>query len=180
MGKSIIIILLLFMFYTTNCYDDENCETFYTGSSSHFCKKCKAGFYLTYDGRYCEECDEQQGKILRHSKCYTKVDNCQYYADNDDFCELCSYGYKRDENGQCVKCNIGEFGENNVCFKQISFCKMPYLFIEGEKCELCFKGYEFNEEQGKCIECLDGYESEEGYIFRKNVLQEKHHFMMNV
>lgn len=142
-------------------------------------KECKSGFYLTYDERYCEECDLQHGKILYSiynidhnnmvNKCYTKVDNCKEYSEKDDFCELCEDGFQRNENGKYIQCGKNEIGMNNVCFKKkIDHCLFYYLFIEGEKCLYCEENYEYNEEQGKCIECPDGYKSE-GYFCHKEV-----------
>ena len=175
MRKNIAIIFILFMFYNSNCYDD-NCQTLDI-SSSDLCLECKNGLYLTYDQRYCEECDLQQGKILYSNykdssdeemqNCYTKVDNCEEYARYDDFCELCKDGFKRDENGQCVQCPANEVGMYNVCFKKIDHCQIYYLFIEGEKCVFCEENYEFNEEQGQCIKCPEGEVSEEGDICMK-------------
>ncbi len=173
MRKSIAIILILFMFYNANCYDD-NCLDTYNGD---LCLECKSGLYLTYDQRYCEECDLQQGKILysngklSHSEqmqnCYTKVDNCEEYARYDDFCRLCKDGFKRDENGQCVQCGPNEVGMNNVCFKKIDHCIYYYLFVEGEKCWDCEENYEFNEELAQCVKCPDGEVREEGYMCMK-------------
>ena len=119
MVKKIIIILVLLLFYNVKS-DDTNCQTL--DSLGNRCKECKTGFYLTYDGRYCEECDLQHGKILYSieniDKCYTKVDNCKKYSEIDDFCELCEDGFKRNENGQCIQCGKNEIGMNNVCFKK--------------------------------------------------------------
>jgi len=175
MRKSIAIIFILFMFYNVICYDD-NCQTLDTDSRD-LCLECKTGFYLTYDQRYCEECDLQQGKILysnyKHSgggmmqNCYTKVENCEEYASNDDFCAICKVGFKRDENGQCVQCGANEVGMLNVCFKKIDHCYIYYLFREGEKCFVCEENYEFNEEQHQCIKCPDGEVAEEGFICKK-------------
>jgi len=175
MRKSIAIILILFMFYNVNCYDD-NCQTVDTNSND-LCLECKNGLYLTYDQRYCEECDLQQGKILysnykqslseKMQNCYTKVDNCEEYARYDDYCELCKDGFKRDENGQCVQCGANEVGMYNICFKKIDHCQLYYFYIEGEKCELCEDNYEFNEEQGQCIKCPDGEVTGDGFICMK-------------
>ena len=58
---------------------------------------------------------------------------------------------------------------NNVCFKKkIDHCFSYYLYIEGEKCRFCEENYEYNDEQGKCIECPDGYKSK-GYFCYKEV-----------
>ena len=176
MGKHIIIILLFFMFYNVYCYD-ENCQTPAPSYSSSLCLECKTGFYLSYDERFCEECDEQKGKILylqenyyytkKVEKCYTKVDNCKEYSETDDFCALCKDGFKRDENGQCVQCEANEIGMYNVCFKKINFCKIYYLYQEGEKCFFCQENYEFNEEQAQCIKCPVGEEAKEGFMCMK-------------
>jgi hypothetical protein len=106
MEKNTIFILLLFIFYKANCAET-NCKTFHSYSIDR-CIECKPNFYLTYDERDCEECDEQQGKILslvkalysnnQVNKCFTKVDNCKEYSKEDDFCELCENDFKRDEN----------------------------------------------------------------------------------
>jgi hypothetical protein len=54
---------------------------------------------------------------------------------------------------------------NNVCFKKkIDHCLFYSLYIEGEKCDYCEENYEFNDEQGQCIKCPDGYKAKEGYI----------------
>jgi len=151
------------MLYYANC-NDENCQTPADDYPPDRCKACKSGFYLTYDERYCEECDEQQGKILilnynlahngQVKKCYTKVDNCQKYSESDDFCELCKDGFKRDENGKCVQCGANEIGMNNYCFKKIERCIEYNLYKEGEKCDYCGDNYEFN---GSCVKCPNGY-----------------------
>ena len=102
MGKSIIIILLLFMFYNTNC-NDNNCKTPLTDRNG--CEECNEDYYLNYNELYCEECKESDGKILisqfsyyyqkNVQKCYTKVENCEEYSEKDDFCQLCKDGFKR-------------------------------------------------------------------------------------
>lgn len=169
------IIILIFMLYNANCYDN-NCQT-PDEYSTDLCLECKENLYLTYDQRYCEECDVQHGKILyennKHSlpdlmeNCYTKVDNCEEYSRYDDFCELCKEGFKRNENGQCIQCGANEIGMNNVCFKKIDHCEVYYLFVEGEKCYGCEENYEFNEEQGQCIKCPDGEIAIEGSMCMK-------------
>ena len=57
--------------------------------------------------------------------------------------------------------------------KKIEHCRKYYLFIEGEKCNLCEENYELNYEQSQCIKCPDGYIAEEGYVCLKECPQGK-------
>ena len=135
----------------------------YTLNSDGICvpsKKCILG------NNHCLECEPEQNLC--------KTCDLDYYPDENGGCSYtdnCEISYK----GECLKCKnnfilIGKDQDLKIC-KSLNlddFKNCEKINKDNGKCEQCKDGYNLNDGDKKCIEALDCYESFNGTCTKCN------------
>ena len=139
--------------------------------------KCDKDIYIPNEKGICEP----------SKKCLIEKNKCLECNEELNLCKTCELGYYPDENGGCsyaIKCELSYKGEclkckNNFILieKDLKICKSlnsddfyncKKINIENGRCQECLEDYNLNEGDKKCLDILDCYESSFGIYTKCN------------
>ena len=174
----ILLKLILIILSFPKCIEGENnCAK--CNPITKLCVKCDKDIYKLNISNICEP----------SKTCVLGNNYCLECNEKQNLCKTCDLGYYPDENGGCSITNNCEISYKGACFK----CKQNYILVgkdedlkickylnlddfknckkinkEIGKCEECLEGYNLNEGDKKCLEILDCFESSYGICTKCN------------
>ena len=151
------------------CHKCTECNE--TKGDSCRCKSCKDGTYLEFE--QCKNCSEKCEKCdINPDYCYSCNEGYYYFQykcyDCYDRCKSCISGPDETSGHNCDTCKDNYVFLNKNCldncpdnyYEENKLCKLcdPLCKTRGEdcnKCESCYDGYYFVENESKCKKCHD-------------------------
>ena len=132
------------------------------------CLTCKLGYEIRDDGESCgltngriNEADNSiicnDGYSLYNGICYTHVENCDTYDEENDNCKVCENGYAFEENDRSNCKLISEFTEYYYTKDNgISYFRCNGLGAgRVQYCKNCV--FNDNDNEVECTKCMDDY-----------------------
>ena len=174
----ILLIILQIILSSPKCIEGKNnCVKCHPITSQ--CIKCDKNIYIPNSKGECEP----------SRKCLMGTNHCFECDEEENLCKICDFGYYPDNNGACSytnNCELSYKGECLECQKNfiligkdngLKYCKSlnsedfshcKKINKETGKCQQCLDDYNLNEGDKKCLEILDCYESSFGICTKCN------------
>jgi hypothetical protein len=131
----------------------------------HDCATCTNDKCLTYICQHQDpDCDRKYTPGLYYSnvtdkceKCSRGCKHCEPDEHKGSICEMCNDGLFLTREGECIPCHYVEGCISGQCdgYKCLK-CKKGY-YPKGKGCAKCEDSCSSCEENGKCVDCVDGY-----------------------
>ena len=174
----IFLFILHIKIFSQKCIEGQN-NCVKCNPITKLCVKCDKDIYIP----------DSEGLCKPSNKCLLGKNNCLECNIEQNLCQTCDFGYYPDKNGgcsytnnceisykgECLKCNkdyilIGKNDDLKICksLKSDDFTNCKKINQETGKCEECLEDYNLNEGDKKCIEILDCYESSFGICTKCN------------
>lgn len=148
MKKKTIVFILITL--TLSCPGEKNCQSCQTYEKTYKCSQCENSVYSLITNK-CESLPKS-----------SKIQNCKKYSSSPSIkCEICEFGFRKNLEGFCEKCEIENCA---ICDSKKNICEACFNNLkifnnkcdsknkcDLENCEICHKNQE------SCLKCENDF-----------------------